>query len=126
MPGETAAAIAAMDDYLKALNARDSDGMRAAFHYPHYRFASGQVQIYETSADYSFEVFDARTRADAWAYSEWDRRDVIHAGPEKVHLDVQFTRYRADGSAIASYRSVWIFTLEDGRWAAKARSSFAV
>src|SRR5262249_22231414 len=31
----------------------------------------------------------------------------------KVHLDVQFTRYRADNSVIGSFRSLWI-VIEDG------------
>jgi hypothetical protein len=47
------------------------------------------------------------------------------AGPEKIHFDVQFTRYRADDSVIGSYRSLYIVTRRDGRWAIAARSSFA-
>ena len=42
-----------------------------------------------------------------------------------MHLDVQFTRYRADNSVIGSFRSLWIVTKADGRWAVAARSSFA-
>jgi hypothetical protein len=38
---------------------------------------------------------------------------------------VQFTRYRADDSVIGSYRSLYIVTRRDGRWAIAARSSFA-
>jgi len=39
--------------------------------------------------------FLARASAD-WHHSEWDFRKVIAAGVAKVHLDVQFTRYRSD------------------------------
>jgi hypothetical protein len=60
-----------------------------------------------------------------WHRSEWDFRKVIAAGAAKVHLDVQFTRYRADNSAIGSFRSLWIVTKDGGRWAVAARSSFA-
>jgi len=38
---------------------------------------------------------------------------------------VPFTRYRADDSVIGSLRSLWIVSQLDGRWAARARSSFA-
>jgi len=49
---------------------------------------------------------DFRIRAGPdWHHSEWDFREVITAGPAKVHLDVQFTRYRADNSPIGSFRS---------------------
>jgi hypothetical protein len=50
---------------------------------------------------------------------------VIDAGPEKVHFRAQFTRYRGDGSAIGSYRSLYIVTLKGGRWAIQGRSSWA-
>ena len=69
---------------------------------------------------------DFRPRAGTdWHHSEWDFRNLIAAGPAKVHLDVQFTRYRADNSPIGSFRSLWILTKEGGRWAVAARSSFA-
>ena len=50
---------------------------------------------------------------------------MIDAGPEKVHFRVQFTRYRADGTPIGSYRSLYIVTRLDGRWAIQGRSSWA-
>jgi len=69
---------------------------------------------------------DFRERAGSdWHHSAWDFRNLIAASPDKVHFDVQFTRYRADGSAIGSYRSIWVVTRLDGRWAAQLRSSFA-
>jgi hypothetical protein len=51
-----------------------------------------------------------------WHHSAWDFKNVIAAGADKVHLDVQFTRYRADNSAIGSYRSLWIVSKIDGHW----------
>jgi hypothetical protein len=42
-----------------------------------------------------------------------------------VHLDVQFTRYRADGSSLGSFRSLWIVARLDGVWASQLRSTFA-
>jgi hypothetical protein len=60
-----------------------------------------------------------------WHHSEWGFRNVIATGPAKVHLDVQFTRYRADNSVIGSFRSLWIVTRYGGHWAVAARSSFA-
>ena len=46
--------------------------------------------------------------ARQWDHSEWDHRRVIHDGDDKVHLDVQFTRYRADGSVIGVYPAVYV------------------
>lgn len=118
-----AAAIAVLDAHMAALNARDAAGIAATLHFPHHRLASGRLQTWPTSATYLDDFF-ARA-GDGWSHSAWDGRDVIAAGPDKVHLDVTFTRYRADGSALGQFRSLWIVTKTDGRWAAAFRSSFA-
>jgi len=118
-----AAAIAVLDDHIKALNARDENALVATLHFPHYRLSDGRMKVWERPGSY-LKDFYARAGAD-WHHSAWDFRIVIAVGPDKVHLDVQFTRYRADSSVIGSYRSLWIVSKLDGRWAAQCRSSFA-
>ncbi len=118
-----ASALAVLDAHMIALNASDPAALAATLHFPHHRLASGRLQTWETPDTYLRDFF-ARA-GEGWSHSAWDRRDVIAAGPEKVHLDVTFTRYRADGSALGQFRSLWIVTRTDGRWAAAFRSSFA-
>ncbi len=125
MPTAEESALALMDQYIAALNEHDSEAMRAVFHFPHYRFAGGKVTVFERPEDLSFAEFERRARADGWARSEWDQRRVLQAGPDKIHLEVRFTRYRDDGSAIGSYQSIWIATHKKDRWGILARSSFA-
>ena len=60
-----------------------------------------------------------------WHHSKWDHRRIIHATADKVHVDTKFTRYRADGSRIGSYESLYVLTKENGHWGVKLRSSFA-
>ncbi len=50
---------------------------------------------------------------------------MSHAGENKGHFDTRFARYRADGSLIGHFDSIYVVTLEDGHWGVKARSSFA-
>jgi hypothetical protein len=118
-----AAAFAVLDRFMAALNAGDEKALLATLHFPHYRLAGGGMQIWETPGPYLGDFY-GRAGAD-WHHSEWDFRNVIAAGPNKVHLDVQFTRYRADNTAIGRFRSLWIVTRQNGRWAVAARSSFA-
>ncbi len=108
---------------MAALNAGDEPALLATLHFPHYRLAAGGMQIWAEPGPYLRDFF-ARAGA-GWHHSAWDFRRVIAAGPEKVHLDVQFTRYRADNSTIGAYRSLWIVTRRDDRWGVAARSSFA-
>lgn len=122
-PEAVAAAMAVLDAHMAALNARDEQALNATLHFPHYRLASERLQVWEGPGQYLAD-FRART-TDDWDHSEWDYRNVVAAGASKVHLSVQFTRYRADNSVIGHYRSLWVVSELDGRWAAQLRSSFA-
>ena len=116
------AELAVLDRFMMALNAGDEPALLATLHFPHYRLAGGGIRVWDRPGSY---IGDFRARADAGWHSQWDFRNVIAAGPAKVHLDVQFTRYRADNSVIGSFRSLWIVTESGGCWAVAARSSFA-
>ena len=124
------AAMATADEFLATFNALDAPGHAATLGYPHVRLASGTVRIWET-IDEATEQMRAnmaliRERL-GWDHSEWDHKRVIHAGDRKVHLDVQFTRYRADGSVIGVYPAVYVVVddADRGRWVIQCRSSFA-
>jgi hypothetical protein len=122
-----AAAVAAARDvmhrHVAALNARDRAGLAATLHFPHYRLTNGRMKVWEGPDSY-LEDFLARA-GDGWSYTRWNYLSVVAASPDKVHLDISFTRYRADNSALGTYRSLWVIALIDGRWAAQLRSSFA-
>ena len=119
-----AAAMVVMDRFMAALNARDEAAWQETLHFPHYRLAAGGMQVFERPQDYTLGAFHARV-GEGWARSAWDFRRVIAAGPEKVHLDVQFTRYRGDGTALGHFRSLYVLTRREGRWAIALRSTFA-
>jgi hypothetical protein len=120
-----AAALAVLDRFMAALNARDEAAINATLNFPHIRLANGRVATWQSRGDYTIEGFLSRVAGDGWVRSAWKRRDVIHAGSDKVHVDTEFSRYRADGSLIASFTSIYIVTCLDGRWGIQGRSSFA-
>ena len=121
-----AGARAALDGFMAAFNAEDAEAIRTRwFHFPHVRFHSGKVTVMQRPEDYHNLVWNRSGQSAGWARTAWDYQEAIDAGPEKVHFRVQFTRYRADGSAIGSYRSLYIVTLKDGRWGIQARSTWA-
>lgn len=123
---EIAEARKAMDGFMAAFNAEDADALRTIwFHFPHVRFHSGTVTMMQTPADYSNLVWSRLGQSQGWARTAWDYVEPIDEGPNKVHFRVQFTRYRADGTAIGSYKSLYIVTFKDNRWAIQGRSSWA-
>jgi hypothetical protein len=120
---EIGEAMAVLDRHLIALNARDAAGLADTLHFPHYRLAGTRMRVWQTSETY-FSDFLARA-GEGWHHTRWDFRNVISASRDKVHIDLQFTRFRADDSALGSFRSIWVITSIAGKWAAQLRSSFA-
>ena len=133
MPGRQAIAqaesraIPVLDAWMKAFNAMDLEARKKTMHFPHYRLASGEMRVLDDED--MDEAHGARDKANfkamGWHRSGWDRRNIIHCSDEKIHVDTQFTRYREDGSVIASHDSLYILTFENGRWGIKMRSSYA-
>ena len=135
-PGETGmreiseashAAISAIQGFMAALNAGDDNALYDLLHLPHVRISGEGVAIWhdrnELEATYLHDFY-ARAGPD-WHHTTLDSTEVIHSSERKVHVLIQFTRQDASGAAIATYRSLWIMTDNEGHWGAQARSSFA-
>jgi hypothetical protein len=122
-----AGALRTTEAFLDRFNAGDAAGHAATLAYPHVRLASGRVRIWESADDAipGLERAFPLLRDQGWDHSRWDHRNVIHESDEKVHLDVQFTRYRADDSALGVYSAVYVVVNQDGNWLIQCRSSFA-
>ncbi|MBM3648341.1 MAG: hypothetical protein FJX11_11170 [Alphaproteobacteria bacterium] len=124
MSDPLAAAMKVLDAYIAGLNHGDETAVNAACNFPHVRLAGGKVLVWHKRGDYKLADFHARA-GEGWARSQWDERTPIHVGPDKVHLKVAFSRFRADGSLIGRFDTIYIVTRQDGHWGIQARSSFA-
>ncbi|HTQ12656.1 MAG TPA: hypothetical protein VMH86_02175 [Rhizomicrobium sp.] len=122
-PHAIAAAMKCLDDFMAAFNARDVEAFEATFNFPSIRLASGRLVTLD-KGDMTAERFTQGALRE-WDHSAWEHRKIIHAGPDKVHIDTRFTRYRKDGSVIGGFDSVYVVTCENGHWGVKIRSSFA-
>jgi len=122
-PDSVAAATKVLDDFMAAFNARDIEAWQKTFNFPSVRLASNTLSIID--ADYHKPEMFSRGALAEWDHSAWERREVIHAGADKVHFDTRFTRYRADDSVIGGFDSLYVVTCENGHWGVKCRSSFA-
>ena len=113
-----------LDEFMAALNRYDAAGMDACMHFPHPRIADGKVVVYDKPGNNPMDLFDRLKKADGWSHSKWDARELVQHNAAKAHWKVSYTRYRADGSVIGAYESLYILTKVDGRWGIQARSSF--
>ena len=126
-PESAAAAVSAISRFMAALNARDADALLDLLHLPHVRISGGGVAIWHDRAELEATYLrDFYARAGpGWHHTVLDSTQVLHSSEHKVHVLIQFTRCDAEGSALSTYRSLWIMTHVNGRWGAQARSSFA-
>jgi hypothetical protein len=118
-----AAAMRCLDDFMAAWNARDVAAFEATLNFPSVRLASGRLSLIEPG-HHTPRMFEQGALAE-WERSAWERRDVIHAGADKVHIATRYTRYRKDGSMLGGFDSIYVVTCERGHWGVKIRSSFA-
>ena len=118
------AALACLDAFMTAFNARDVAAFEKTFNFPSVRLHSNTLTLIDKPGWHPPDMFTRGALAE-WHHSAWERRAVIHAGADKVHLDTCFTRYRADGSVLGRFDSIYVVTCENGHWGIKARSSFA-
>jgi len=121
-----AKALAVMDAFLAAFNARDEAAWADTLTFPHVRMASGSVVVYQNPDEFLAAMdLDAFAQTTGWRRSTWDDMTIVQSSPDKVHITVRFSRYDADDALIASFDSLYIIEPSDGRWGVRARSSFA-
>ncbi|MDP3736601.1 MAG: hypothetical protein Q8R02_04380 [Hyphomonadaceae bacterium] len=111
------------DRFMSSFNSKNAEAWGATFHFPSVRIASGNVRIINSAAD--LENSFATLGAQGWDHSAWAARKVVQCADTKAHMLTTFVRYRADGSELSKFNSLYIVEFKNNRWALTARSSFA-
>ncbi|AYL95122.1 hypothetical protein [Mucilaginibacter celer] len=114
-----------LDKYMTTFNAKDLKGWEDTYQFPHYRLAGGKMSVLEKAGLRDSAKVFGELQKQGWDHSQWDHRNIVQASADKVHVDTRFSRFRADGSLIGHYESLYILTKENGRWGVKFRSSYA-
>jgi hypothetical protein len=116
------AAEAWLARFLDAWNATDLERVRAELHYPHVTVGpAGQVVVAETAVDFHTDFEQMRER-EGWASSSFEDFTPIATSPSKVHFQVVFKRFHADGTQYGSGLVLYIVTHQDGHWGMQLRS----
>ena len=118
-------ALIVMDQFLEAFNERDIKAWSKTLNYPHVRFASGQVKVWENRQAFVSETNLQPLIESGWNHSRWLRREVVLSSPLKVHISTLFERYDKNNQAISAYDSLYIVTKKDDQCGIQARSSLA-
>jgi len=123
-----AEAAKAVEAFFRAFNAHDTEAYMKTLHFPHVRInGQGGVLIAQEASD--FRPLDKAlaflTKNEGWDHSTLDSMEVIHASRVKVHFNIEFSRYKKDGTRYAVHKSLWIITKKESGWGVQARSSYA-
>ena len=118
------ACMLVLDRFMDGLNQYDAKAMDAAMHFPHVRFAGGQIKTYSQAGDNPMDLFERLRREDDWKYSSWVSRELVQCSDTKAHYALSYTRFRSDDSVIGVYESLYVLTKVDHAWGIQLRSSF--
>ena len=120
-----AGAMGAMDEFMLGFNARDPEAWAASLNYPHVRFASGSVTVWDSAEEFAQTLAFESLPSTGWDHSHWLTRDIVLVSSEKVHIATVFQRFNSDNEVLFTYESLYIVTKVDGHWGTQARSSLA-
>jgi hypothetical protein len=113
-------------EWMNAYNNRDSIGCEDTINFPLIRLGLKGLIIFKKPPLLPPKFFERFTKATGWNRTCWEYRNVIHSCETKVHLSLEHSRYRADGTKIDTCPAIWVITNQEGHWGIKMRSSFVV
>ena len=126
---QTASAVTAamnvLDEFMLAFNARNMSAWSETLNYPHVRFASGEVRVWQDIEEFSATPPFEALKEIGWDHSHWISRKVIMSSAAKVHIATVFQRFNSKNESIGQYESLYIVTRVGGRWGIQSRSSLA-
>ena len=120
------AGIAAVEAFIDAFNAQDPEALAATLNYPHIRLASGRFVTIDDAAEFAERSARGKgmLEAEGWDHTVLQDVQVVHGGPDKVHMALSIDRCHADGTVYNHFETFWIATLQDGHWGIQCMSLF--
>ena len=122
-----AASRQALQTFITQWNTAEDAHLRRAMHFPFVTVpGGGALVVDERPQDFS-AGFDRMREREGWRSSsfDFDEFEVVKSSPDKVHAEVGFSRYGADGAAYRTSRVFYVVTRRDGRWAIQLRTPAA-
>ena len=122
-----AAAKQALEVFITQWNTADNANLRTAMNFPFVTVLGGGALILKTRPEDFSEGFDQMRSREGWDRSsfDFDSYTVVKSSPDKVHAEIGFSRYRADGTAYRSSRVFYVLTKRDDHWGVQLRTSAA-
>ena len=121
------AAKQALEVFITQWNTADNANLRRAMNFPFVTVPGGGALLLNSRPEDFSEGFDQMRAREGWERSsfDFDSYKVIKSSPNKVHAEIGFSRYRADGTAYRTSRVFYVLTKRDDHWGVQLRTSAA-
>lgn len=110
----------ALFEFLDAWNTGDIANVRQALNYPHVTHGPRGL-IITNDAEAFVQDFDL-LRSQGWGSSGFDEVRIHHVSPNKVNMEVDFSRLNAEGDVYSRGVVFYVFTNQDGKWGMQYRA----
>jgi hypothetical protein len=123
-PEQTARRV--MEDFFRAWNTGEDAELRKVQNFPFITIgANGRASVAMKAEEFT-QNFPALRQNESWARSTLDSVKVLPVeAPDKLHIVVTYSRYKADGSKYMTGETFYILTKQDGRWGMQLRSTLS-
>lgn len=118
------AARAAVQAFYDAWNAGDIEAVRATLNYPHVTWGPGEAAV--RNGPDEFESPYDRLRTEGWHHSAIDSSTVIWHTSDRALCEIEYGRFREDGTRYRSGNMIYGVTEQDGHWGIQFRTRGAV
>ena len=117
----------ALETFITQWNTADDANLRQAMHFPFVTVPGGGALFIDNEPGDFSAGFEQMRATQGWSRSSFDfgAYTVVKSSADKVHAEIGFSRYGADGTAYMQSRVFYIVTKRDDRWAVQLRTSAA-
>ena len=121
------AARAALHAFMTEWNTADDARLRGVLHFPFVSVGGGGALIIDSRPEDFSQGFDQLRAREGWTRSSFDDDSytAVKSSPDKVHAEIDFSRYGADGTPYLSARVFYILTRQDDHWGIQLRTRAA-
>jgi len=118
-----AAAKQTLERFITEWNTADDANLREVLNFPFVSVAGGGGRVLDPSPEGFSQGFE-QMQERGWRRSsfDFDTFTVVKSSPDKVHAEVGFSRYGADGAAYMTARVFYILTKRDDHWGVQLRT----
>ena len=115
-----------MEDFFRAWNTGEDAELRKVQNFPFVTLAANGRAVIAMKPEEFTQNFPVLRENEGWAKSSLDRIEVLPiSAPDKIHIVVTYSRYKADGAKYMTGETFYILTKQNGRWGMQLRSTLA-